>query len=134
MRGKGGLLQEGPGLPSCRKNQRRKQTGEVCSSACLPSDMCRVGLSTQTQLAIFPLLPTTCFLEPPFPRGGRNVTEVIGRLCSANSWRKPPHWPFWLLSALAPIETPHTRLTLAYSPCRSSLEGFWVPFISPHGT
>lgn len=80
----GGLLHAGICLPSCWKNRRREQTGAVCYSASLPSDMHGASLSIQfqtqmgkkIQLTLFAFLPSVCSVSPP----STGVAEKLSRL------------------------------------------------------
>ena len=70
MRGEGGLLHAGIGLPSCQKSRRRKKTGEVCFTAFF---RCAWGTSLnqnpnssrqENAAALFTLLPWVGSLKP----------------------------------------------------------------------
>lgn len=82
--GEGGLLGAGTSLPSCWKNQRRKQTQEVCSCACVPSVTRGALLLVQLQVSLDGLVnPAHCIcftalfaVRAPTPLGGRTAVTV----------------------------------------------------------
>lgn len=82
--GEGGLLGAGTSLPICWKNQRRKQTQEVCSCACVPSVMRGALLLIQLQVSLDGLVnPAHCICftplfaaRAPTPLGGRTAVTV----------------------------------------------------------